>query len=197
MATFNLFVYGTLLEGQHNRRILDESLISSSRPAQVRGRLYVSGPRAGFPFLQIPLADMYRMGSTPSADILSADSIAGFKGHLLGRPSLPEDSLTPIEGELVTLVGNTDSLLSQLTRLDRLEGFDPGKPDSLYWRVLTKATSPNRKDLTWIYVLPTLAPSANPLLTQLMHGSWRVFQTQRNQENPIPFASRPQEASLA
>jgi gamma-glutamylcyclotransferase (GGCT)/AIG2-like uncharacterized protein YtfP len=119
----------------------------------VRGRLY--DLPSGYPALEVPKEDIRAIGTAgPLHD-------ASEQRHL-DRTGVYRPGDILVSGELFTF----DDPEERLPALDRLEGFDPGRP-SLYQRVLIPAeTSGGIGVLAWAYVIE------EPSGTYLPGGRW-------------------------
>ncbi len=108
--------------------------------ATARGRLYHLP--SGYPALVVPKEDIRAVGT---ADPIHDAS----EQQRLDRKEVYCPDGTLVSGELFTF----DDPEERLPALDRLEGFDPGRP-SLYRRVLIPAeTSGGAGVLAWAYVI--------------------------------------------
>ncbi len=106
----------------------------------MRGQLY--DLPSGYPALVVPEEDIRAVGTVdPIHDASEQQRFARAEVHR------PDGTL--VSGELFTF----DDPEERLPALDRLEGFDPGRP-SLYRRVLIPAeTSGGAGVLAWAYVV--------------------------------------------
>ena len=136
-----VFVYGTLKRGCGNHRAHCGGAVSIT-PASVWGRIYHLS--AGFPGLEIPEDRILASGSgDPAADLKIQESTPLPPGH--GDP--PRGDWDRVRGELMTFA---DPLVD-LPPLDRLEGFVPGDPGSMYLRVLFPVQTPSGLLPAWLY----------------------------------------------
>lgn len=159
-----LFVYGSLKRGQVNHDLLCRGA-TEAEPAVTRGALF--DLPAGYPALAIP-PDLHLAAG--SAD-LQADLAQqrAWQQRLDSSPTRAsvldhvEDPFGVVYGEWLTF----DEGLVRLRRIDRFEGFRPGRM-GLYERVLipVRLTDTRRIRAAWTYV--QLAPEG----TALPHGTW-------------------------
>ena len=134
-----LFFYGTLKRGHANHDRFCRGYLRVEE-ATVRGRLY--DLPFGYPALVVPEEDVRAVGTADPVHDASEQQSLGHTGARL--PDGPR-----VSGELFMF----DDPEDRLPALDRLEGFDPGKP-SPYRRVLIPAeTSSGAGVLAWAYVV--------------------------------------------
>jgi gamma-glutamylcyclotransferase (GGCT)/AIG2-like uncharacterized protein YtfP len=133
-----LFFYGTLKRGHANHDRFCRGYLRVEE-ATVRGRIY--DLPFGYPALVVPEEDIRAVGSAdPVYDARAQQRFGRAEVHLLDGPR--------VFGELFIF----DDPEARLPALDRLEGFDPGRPTP-YRRVLVPAeTSGGDGVLAWTYV---------------------------------------------
>jgi gamma-glutamylcyclotransferase (GGCT)/AIG2-like uncharacterized protein YtfP len=133
-----MFFYDTLKRGHANHDLFCQGYLRAEE-ATVRGRIY--DLPSGYPALVVPDEDVHTVGT--------ADPVKdAFEQQRLGRADVYRPDGTLVYGELLSF----DDPKERLPALDRLEGFDPGKP-SPYRRVLIPAkTSGGAGVLVWAYV---------------------------------------------
>ena len=145
--SLRIFVYGTLKSDQSRHGLIRASVIQI-RPAKVFGRLYHMF--AGYPMLIIPEDQILATGSiNPDADLTPQNECRPASALDRGTPASAVDNWQSIRGELIWLNDNP----AQLTRLDRYEGFSPGR-ESLFRRVLT-TVHVEEPVVAWTYVAPS------------------------------------------
>jgi gamma-glutamylcyclotransferase (GGCT)/AIG2-like uncharacterized protein YtfP len=147
-----LFFYGTLKRGHANHDLLCRGFLRVEE-ATARGRLY--DLPSGYPALAVPKVDVRAIGTSDPIHDASEQ-------RRLNRAGVYRPDGTLVSGELFVF----DDPEVRLPALDRLEGFDPGRP-SLYRRVLIPAeTSGSVGVLAWAYVIE------KPSGTTLPGGRW-------------------------
>jgi gamma-glutamylcyclotransferase (GGCT)/AIG2-like uncharacterized protein YtfP len=138
-AQLTLFSYGTLKRGHANHEAFCRGY-SRVEEATVRGRLY--DLPSGYPALVVPNEDIRAIGTADPARDASEQ-------RRLERKEVHHQGSTVVVGELFDF----DDPEERLPALDRLEGFDPGRP-SLYRRVLIPAEAAGgHVVLAWAYVI--------------------------------------------
>lgn len=166
METINIFVYGTLMSGFGNSRLIPED--SVIRKGQVIGKLYHLS--AGFPALELPKYRKPMIGSLSVARDIKVQ-------HHFSKPD-PErfDSLADlcigkgyvrVTGELITLLNPSQSL----PPIDGLEGFHPDSEWAMYQRTLVPVRTDDGCELAWVYNMPNFSREGTPVVD----GDWREF----------------------
>ena len=152
VSFLKLFVYGTLKRGYSNHRRFCQGVLNVE-PASVRGRLHVLP--AGYPMLSVQDASTLAQGSHDvHADLAEQMRWTNDWGDLLPAPIDQADGWDVVYGEILTF----DDPTLRLPKLDRLEGFRPGRR-SLYRRVLlpVEVEATGATVVAWTYVGKPLA----------------------------------------
>jgi gamma-glutamylcyclotransferase (GGCT)/AIG2-like uncharacterized protein YtfP len=158
-----VFVYGTLKRGQVNHELFCRGAVAAE-DVFTYGRLFHLP--AGYPALTVPPRIVLAAATQDLAADLAlqrewAERLARERGA--ERAGGPEETARVVSGEWMVFSDPE----TRLPRLDRLEGFRPGRR-SLYQRVLirvwTDAERPPRP--AWTYIQP------QPLGTLVPGGSW-------------------------
>lgn len=150
-----VFVYGTLKRGLANHA----TYLGGARflgEARLRGRLWVH--EDGIPVM---LADPERIRG-----LAWPEDLGTWLTTYRSRPELRDRDLGPVHGELFALTGGSEAL----TRLDALEGFEPGLP-SWYLRVEVEVDGAVGPVRAWVYLAGPFEPDARELPGGVYRGA--------------------------
>ena len=171
-----VFVYGTLLEGEANHEHYCKDVLSIDE-ATVIGALY-RGP--GFPFLSIPQDNIIAEGSLAlRSDVLKLCHY----GDLDEGPRVHK-GWQEVSGQVITFRDGTEALAA----LDKLEGFGGSEEFNLYDRVLTSVWLPRQRKYikAWVYVM-TDTPDESQ---RIESGDWRVDTWARQSKKNVILSGR-------